>query len=521
MASNTAGCRRKRSREERERATLRGVLALDLEQRLAEMERRLVEQERRHAREVAALEQRIEELSQTIARKDRRIAELEAQLARARKTSRNSSKPPSSDIVKPSGRAAVGATPRKRGGQPGHPRHERPEFAPDEIDLLIHYRPDTCPCCGEPLVDQGSSPSVESFTQIELPLKPLCVTQHCRHTRWCATCAREVTPPWPPGLLESGLVGPRLTALVGFLKGPCGMTISALRHFFRDVCQVRLSKGFLAKLLNRLSGSLRDPYEELLRLLPDEERLNVDETGHKDSGRRYWTWVFRAAMFALYKISPSRGSEVLLEVLGVEFRGLLGCDYFSAYHKFARLNENVRLQFCLAHFIRDVKFLAEHPDAQNRAHGQRLLQHLKRLFAIIHRRDEYPTEAGFRNSLARVRNELVYDATLESPHTREALALEERFYKDTEAYFRFITEPDIEPTNNLAEQALRFIAVQRRITQGTRGTAGQIWSERIWTVTGTCAIQDRSVFEFLIEAVTAHVTHQPAPSLLPEVKSSA
>jgi hypothetical protein len=160
-------------------------------------------------------------------------------------------------------------------------------------------------------------------------------------------------------------------------------------------------------------------------------------------------------------------------------------------------------------------------NAQNRARGQRLLKHLKRLFAIVHRRDEYPSEAGFRNALARVWNELVCDATLESPRTREALALEERFYKDTEAYFRFITEPDIEPTSNLTEQALWFIAVQRRITQGTLGAAGQLWSERIWNVTGTCAIQDRSVFEFLVEAVTAHLTHQPAPSLLPEVKSSA
>jgi transposase len=537
MANSTASCRRKRARVERGGAALRGALVVDWEQRLAEMkdrfaaqerrfaeqERRFAEQEQRHAEEVARLQKRIDELTRTVAEKDRRIAELDEQLARARKTSRNSSKPPSSDIVKPvaSNGAETGTTRRKRGGQLGHPRCERPDFAPDEIDRLIDYRPDTCPCCGEPLVDQDSSPNVECLTQIELPLKPLCVTRHCRHTRWCATCHREVTPPWPPGLLESGLVGPRLTALVGFLKGPCGMTMSALRRFFRDVCQVRLSKGFLAKLLNRVSGALGDPYEELLRLLPDEKRLNVDETGHKDGGQRYWTWVFRATLFALYKISPSRGSDVLLEVLGNEFGGLLGCDYFSAYRKFARLNENVRLQFCLAHFIRDVKFLADHPNAENRAHGQRLLSHLKRLFEIIHRRDEYPTETGFRQAMARVRNQLVWDTTCESPHTSEALALEDRYYKDTEAYFRFITEPDIEPTNNLAEQALRFIAVLRRITQGTRGATGRLWSERIWTVIGTCAIQDRSTFEFLVEAVTALVTQQPAPSLLPPIESSA
>lgn len=291
------------------------------------------------------------------------------------------------------------------------------------------------------------------------------------------------------------------------------MTISALRRFFRDAMQIKISRGFLAKLANKISGSLADPYEELLRLLPDEERLNVDETGHKDSGKRLWTWCFRAATYALFKISPSRGSDVLVEVLGREFNGLLGCDYFSAYRKYMRLNDNVRLQFCLAHFIRDVKFLAEHPNSKNQAYGKCLLEHLKKLFAIIHRRDEYDTPAGFRIALARVRNELVWAATMDSPHTREALALEERFYQHTESYFRFITEPEIDPTNNVVEQAFRFVAIQRRITQGTRGLTGQTWCERIWTVVATCEQQGRSIFDYLCAAVISHFAHQPIPSL--------
>jgi hypothetical protein len=62
-------------------------------------------------------------------------------------------------------------------------------------------------------------------------------------------------------------------------------------------------------------------------LLPQQEQINVDETGDKDNGERMWTWCFRAAMFTLFKISPSRGSQVLLEVLGAEFDGTIGCDY--------------------------------------------------------------------------------------------------------------------------------------------------------------------------------------------------
>lgn len=102
------------------------------------------------------------------------------------------------------------------------------------------------------------------------------------------------------------------------------------------------------------------------------------------------------------------------------------------------------------------------------------------------------------------------------PLTREAENLANRFHQHKESYFRFITTPGIEPTNNLAEQAIRFVAIHRRLTQGTRGEAGQTWCERIWTAIATSEQQDRSVFQFLVEAVTAHFQSSPAPSFVPD-----
>jgi transposase len=148
----------------------------------------------------------------------------------------------------------------------------------------------------------------------------------------------------------------------------------------------------------------------------------------------------------------SRGSDVLLEVLGHEFDGVVSCDYFSAYRKYMRLNENVTLQFCLAHFIRDVKFLVEHPDPKNREYGQRLIENLRKLFRTIHRREEFASEATFRASLERIARDICWNAFMESPGTREAENIAERFRLNTEGYFCFITTPGIEPTNNVAEQ---------------------------------------------------------------------
>ena len=89
-----------------------------------------------------------------------------------------------------------------------------------------------------------------------------------------------------------------------------------------------------------------------------------------------------------------------------------------------------------------------------------------------------------------------------------------RFKKHGEAYFQFITTPGMEPTNNLAEQAIRFVVIDRHITQGTRGQPGRQWCERIWTVMATCTMQGRSAFEFLVEVVQAAFQNQPAPSLI-------
>jgi transposase len=287
-----------------------------------------------------------------------------------------------------------------------------------------------------------------------------------------------------------------------------------MRKYFRDVLGVRISRGMLRKLVGKVSASLADPYEALCAMLPSEDRLNVDETGHKENGRRLWTWCFRAYLYTVYKISPSRGSEVLVEVLGKEFDGILGCDYFSAYHKYMR-DFGVVLQFCLAHLIRDVKFLVEHPYAKNQTYGQLLLADLRRLFGVIHRRDEYACPENFQRALEAARRQLVWDATRRAPLSREAHNLAQRFRENAESYFRFITEPNVEPTNNLAEQAIRFVAIHRRMTQGTRSEDGRRWCERIWTVIQTCTQQSRSVFDFLCAAVTAHFRSDAAPSLLP------
>jgi hypothetical protein len=436
-----------------------------------------------------------------------KVADLEAMLAKSRKNSGNSSKPPSSDIVKPP--RPKGKRKRKIGGQPGHPPHQRPAFEPEQVDDCIEYSYPHCPDCGGPVEVSDEPPRV--VQQVELVTKPIKVTEHRGTACWCGRCQKTHYAPIDAAVRRAGLLGPGLTALVAFLKGPCHCSFSTVRKFLRDVVGVRVSRGYLAKVCAKVSDSLETPYEQLLALLPKQAFVNTDETSHKSNGKTHWTWCFRAPLFTLFKISPSRGSDVLIEVLGKEFNGVLGCDYFSAYRKFMG-DCNVLVQFCLAHLIRDIKFLTTHPDRRNRSYGKRVLEAARALFHVIHRKEQL-TQARFQRDLEKAGAKLCDAALWPVPDTAEAHNLAKRFAEHGDSYIRFITTPGIEPTNNLAEQAIRFVVLDRHVTQGTRGQTGQHWSERIWTTVATCAQQARSAFLFIYDAVVAFFQGTTPPTL--------
>ena len=133
---------------------------------------------------------------------------------------------------------------------------------------------------------------------------------------------------------------------------------------------------------------------------------------------------------------------------------------------------------------------------------------------MIHRREEW-TEGEFRRRLEAARDRVLARGIWDVPATRASGNLAARLEAHGASYFRFITEPGVGPTNNLAEQAIRFVVIDRLITQGTRSERGDRWCERIWTVMATCSQQGRSVFAYLEAAVTAWFAGEEAPSLLP------
>ena len=433
-----------------------------------------------------------------------RVTELETENARLKKNSSNSSKPPSSDIVQPPKPPAPGGGKRKIGGQPGHAKQAREAFTAAEIHQTINHE---LPA-SENLIPLDRWRVIQ---QVELAEHPFIITAHRAREYRDAATGRIVVAPFPPEVRAAGLLGPRLTAFVAYLKGGCRMSYGLIVTLLADVLGLKVSAGQLAKVVQKSSQALAGAYQQLIEALPAQDYLGIDETGHKDRKQKLWTWCFRAPKFAVFRIMDSRATNVLHEVLGHDYGGLISCDYFTVYRKFLK-EGRCRMQFCLAHLIRDVLFLTTLPDACTRRWGKKLLKALGRLFHVLHRRAVL-TAVAWGRALARARAKILHSAR--RPPTRtEAQTMADRFRNHAREYFTFLEHDGIAPTNNFVEQTLRFVVLDRKATQGTRGTAGQNWCQRIWSILGTCRIQGRSSFAFIALSVANSFKRIPTPRLL-------
>ncbi len=462
----------------------------------------------------------IVEQREQIAQLQRQVEELQLALAKANKDSSNSSKSPSSDIVKPPKTDAKGKATRKkrkRGGQRGHKRQLRQPLPPERVDETFLYEmPD------DEVLRRKLTPTddFEIVQHIELLDMPIHVTEH--QFRKYLTPAGKTVVTRPPELEGRPIFGPRMLAMVGWLKSRGHCSYTTIATWMADILQVPVSRGYLTKLCNGvISNSLSDAYEEIKAAIPEQDTLGSDESSLKDNGKKHWIWCITAPKFSVFHIAASRGRTVLEELIGTEFAGTVHFDYFSSNCSFA-WNFDVKAQYCWAHLIRDIRFLEKHPNKKAKRWAGKLLDRTRRLFNAWHRRDAMSDE-GRHRSFVMHRDKFLALAT-HPPNVPEAETLAERFamvecvdgsrHDMSRNYFRFLFEPGVQPTNNHTEQQVRHCVIDRRITQGTRSARGQRYHERMWSAIATCAKQGRGFFDFLHRSVVSQLAGEPGPSLL-------
>jgi transposase len=448
----------------------------------------------------------IERQAAQILELESKVLELETKVAELSKNSSNSSKPPSSDIVNPKKDSSKGK--RKRGGQKGRQGVNRQAFSSEQVDEVKVLPLGKCPDCNCSLKQDKERGSLVQQVA-ELLYKPIKITEYHRASGYCPCCGDTRYSSLPEGVVENQLFGPRLQSLVGYMKGSLGVSYSELQQFCSDVVGVKVSTGFLAHVVRRVSSALKAPYEELEAKVPEQDSLNIDESGWKDEGERYWVWIFCNSLIAYFTITKSRGSKVLTQVLGEVFNGVLISDFLGAYVKYASATQ----QFCLAHLIRDIKFLTTLPDEESKEFGEKILKCFKKLFQLWHERANSPPEL-FSKRVKRLQRKLYMQLLEVDLPKGKALTLKKRLIKHWDSLFTFTKKEKCEPTNNLAEQNLRHTIRIRKHTQGTKSLWGRQWIARSMTVIETCKKQNRNIWIFFNQAVNAHYFNSLAPSLI-------
>ena len=436
---------------------------------------------------------------------------LRERIARLEKNSSNSSKPPSSDITNPQPENKKKKK-LKIGGQKGHPKHKRPLFETNEIDkTIIHKLP------AKEIKRRGLVPLSQTeaaLQQIDLPEKLYNVIDH-RVQLYVDPNGKIVKAKLPKEIRKQGLFSSRMTALTGYLKARGHMSYSTVQSFFDDIMDINVSQSYLAKICTqKLSLALQPAYAQVGEFIRNAPVVGTDETGHKNPAyKSAWTWCQQTPQAVFFHISNSRASKVLIDILGKDYSGVITCDYFSANKKFIKLSKAL-VQYCWAHLIRDIKFLLTLDYKTLKRWAKALLEILRKIFRLWKTR--HRRHWGCYKKMIEKLKKAFLRKVRRPPDHNEAKNIRNRFVDGIEkCYFLFLEREGVSPTNNLSEQAIRFVVIDRRITQGTRSWAGMRWCERAWTVVATCARSKRSVYDFFVDALNATYAATPYPKLIP------
>ena len=472
-------------------------------------------------RENERLNRENEKLRQELIERDKKIADLERKLALRQQNSTTTSKPPSSDGL--AGEQRLRGSRRKKnrrkpGGQPGHRGHWRGLAPLSRVDQVIEVFPPKCRHCDSRLSRKMSTQGDARRHQVtELPPIEAHITEYQCQCVVCPECGKATQAELPRE--AQGQFGPQLTALIAYLTVVCRMPRRVVRELLEQVLAIPLSLGSIQNSWEEASQAVAEPCTELEKQLAREPVLNSDETGYRTSGEKRWLWALVAANFVFYKIALTRGAEVLVQLLGEVFAGILCSDRCASYLKYHK-GEG---QFCWAHFKRNILGIQEigkTTDAE-RFCRDALALHV-RLFRLWHRFRDGP---GVRYGPI-TREQLIAksiplekkffalaDRYLDSPDkdvANLALALMQHFEK----FFAFLRHEGVEPTNNVAERALRCAVQWRKISFGSRSAHGEVAVARLLTVTRTCRMQNRAPLDYLVSALRFHRNALPIPSLL-------
>jgi len=387
---------------------------------------------------------------------------LQAKLQRPAKTSRTSSKPPSTDKKARREHAKPG------GAKPGHEGHNRSLH--ENPDETVNHRPDICPECHGHLDADLAGDVIGEYDEIEVPpIKPF-VRRHRRLCVCCPHCSSKVKAPLPSAAHGSPF-GPRLHALTLYLKTFQAISFVRLEGMLVELFGVKISQGALANMLKRSHVPFAVRKAAIIKDLRRADVVASDETGIRIEGLNGYHWVFMSSAAIVHEAQLSRAAQVVRDVMGDHRPKIWLSDGYSAQQSHGHHH-----QTCLAHLARDVTFALETSDDMV---PLRLKLWLDKVFALARNITGFAVST-LKAKKRQLENTLV-DILASSPKCEIAEMVRAKLARASPRLMTFLDYPgEVEVTNNACERALRPAVIQRKVTNGFRS---------MWAAQGDCAVR--------------------------------
>jgi len=414
------------------------------------------------------------------------LIELVLRLQRPEKTSRTSSKPPSTDRKEQRERSKPG------GAKPGHEGHSR--IISDTTDEVVEHRPGRCSCCAAVLMADLPSETVSIHEQVDLPeVKPV-ILQHLRLAVLCPTCGTRVVAAVPEAARGTPF-GPRLHAVATYLKTFQALSYERLQGALSDLFGLTLSQGGLMNLLRRAQGRFAEGQVRAVSSLRRAEVVASDETGVRIEGSNAYHWVFHSPEAVVHHASPTRAASVVREMMDGHRPAVWLSDRYTAQQ-----GHGVSHQTGLAHLARDVAYAVE---VSEDPVPWRLQLWLQAVFALS---GQVTTlAASTLSAKRRTLERQLADILAAASSCDLTLALQAKIGRAREQLLTFLGHPGrVETTNNACERALRPAVIQRKVTNGYRAMWAAQGEAAIRTVVDTARLTPgATVFGTILATVSA------------------
>ncbi len=424
------------------------------------------------------------------------VERLKAELEQSRRAGKRQAAPFSKGLPK--------AHPKRPGRKPGHPPSHRPAPAPEQVDRTIEVPlPETCPECRAPLDDVPVT--VHDQYQIDLPEPKPVVTRFRVPVTRCPVCFRRVQgrhPEQTSDALGAAAVqfGPRLLGFAVDLKHRGGTPFRKCAAVLATLTGVIVSAAALVRGSQRLARLARPSYDALVTAARTSAVQHVDETGWKIGGRSAWLWVFTDDHATVYRIRHSRGHEVVIEVLGEDYGGVLVSDCFLAYDPLRCTKSK-----CAAHLLKRCSEVEQGKTRGAVRFSRRVAALLRRARALKRRRGTIGAH-GYAVLRGKLHAEL--DRLLSGEYTDPDNArLAKLLRKHRDGVLAFLDHDGVEATNNLAEREVRPAVLTRKVSAGNRTEVGAEAHAVLASVLRTLCRQGRPILEGLTDLLRRGAGH--------------